>query len=79
MVLTGTEIESYLKLAITVKQLPRKDFYTSYDAEADVIYINFSHPAQPAFDSELTEDDIVIRYNEAGQMIGLTILHASKR
>jgi uncharacterized protein YuzE len=79
MALTETEVESYVKLATSIKQLPRKDFYASYDAEADVLYINFNNPAQSASDSELTEDDILIRYNDAGQMIGLTILHASKR
>ena len=50
---------------------------SSYDAEADVLYINFKKPSH-ATDSELTEDDIIIRY-EDDEIIGLTVLHASKR
>jgi uncharacterized protein YuzE len=49
----------------------------SFDAEADVIYINFKKPSN-ATDSELTDDDIIMRY-EGETLIGITILHASKR
>ncbi len=51
--------------------------WTFYDKEADVLYINFKKPSH-ADDSELTEDDIVIRY-EKGEVVGVTILNASKR
>jgi len=49
----------------------------SYDAEADVLYVNFKKPSY-ATDSELTDDDVIIRY-EGDKVIGLTILHASQR
>jgi uncharacterized protein YuzE len=49
----------------------------SYDAEADVLYVNFKRPSD-ATDSELTDDDVIIRY-EGEEVIGLTILHASQR
>ena len=49
----------------------------SYDAEADVLYVNFKKPSD-ATDSELTDDDVIIRY-EGEEVIGLTILHASQR
>jgi uncharacterized protein YuzE len=49
----------------------------SYDAEADVLYVNFKKPSC-ATDSELTDDDVIIRY-EGEEIIGLTILHASRR
>ena len=52
-------------------------YHSSYDAEADVLYINFKKPSH-ATDSELTENDIIIRY-EGKEIIGLTVLHASKR
>lgn len=48
----------------------------TYDKEADVLYVNFEKPSH-AIDSELTDDDMIIRY--AGKkVIGVTILHASK-
>jgi uncharacterized protein YuzE len=50
---------------------------SSYDAEANVLYISFKEPSE-ATDSELTDDDVIIRY-EGDEIIGLTILHASKR
>jgi len=49
----------------------------SYDEEADVLYLNFKKPSH-ADDSELTDDDIIIRY-EKGEIVGITVLHASKR
>jgi uncharacterized protein YuzE len=49
----------------------------SYDAEADVLYVNFKKPSY-ATDSELTDDDVIIRY-EGEEVVGLTILHASQR
>ncbi len=50
---------------------------SSYDAEADVLYINFKKPSH-ATDSEMTDDDIIVRY-EKDEVVGLTVLHASKR
>ena len=41
----------------------------SYDAEADVLYVNFKKPSE-ATDSELTDDDVIIRY-EGEEVIGL--------
>jgi uncharacterized protein YuzE len=49
----------------------------TYDEEADVLYINFKKPSH-ADDSLLTDDDIIIRY-EKGQIVGITMLNASKR
>jgi len=40
---------------------PKPNLWSSYDDEADVLYINFKKPSF-ATDSELTEDDILIRY-----------------
>lgn len=76
MAITSTEIQHYLKIA-NVKHLPEREFYFSYDAKADVVYINFHNPAKPADDSELTDNDVIIRYDEQQEVVGLTILHAS--
>jgi uncharacterized protein YuzE len=39
--------------------------------------MNFKKPSH-ADDSTLTDDDIIIRY-EKGEIVGVTVLHASKR
>lgn len=79
MALVSIDIEQYVRLASNVKFLLKQDFYLSYDAEADVVYVNFYNPAISADDSELTNDDVIVRYNEQQEIIGLTILHASQR
>ncbi len=57
--------------------LKHKNLWTSYDNEADVLYVHFKKN-NIADDSEMTDDDIIIRYaNE--EIIGLTILNASER
>jgi len=70
-------VEQYLKIIPAVKATPQKYLWSSYDPEADVLYINFKKPSH-ATDSEMTEDDVIIRY-EGEEIIGLTVLHASKR
>ena len=49
----------------------------TYDEEADVLYVSFKKASQ-ADDTELTDDDVIVRY-EKGEVIGITILHASER
>jgi len=71
------QIEDYLSLIPAVKKSPKKYLWSTYDAEADVLYINFKKPSF-ATDSELTEDDMIVRY-ENDEIVGLTILHASQR
>jgi len=79
MALTSVDTQKYLRLTSILSSLPKADFYTSYDAEADVMYINFHNPPKPADDTEHTDDDVLIRYDESGEVIGITILQASKR
>jgi uncharacterized protein YuzE len=64
-------------IADLVLRSPHQYLLSSYDPEADVVYINFRKPAH-ATDSELTDDDIIVRY-DGDEIIGVTILHASKR
>jgi len=71
------ELESALTLVPHLLEIPHKRIWTMYDEEADVLYINFKKPSH-ADDSELTDDDIIVRY-EKGQIVGVTILNASKR
>jgi len=70
-------IEEYLKLVPTLKKLPSHLLWSSYDSEADTLYINFKKPSH-ATDSDITDDDVIVRY-EDGEVVGLTILHASRR
>ena len=70
-------IEEYLKLLPTLMGSPSHLLWSSYDAEADTLYINFKKLSH-ATDSDMTDNDVIVRY-ENGEVIGLTILHASKR
>ncbi len=70
-------IQEYLKLVPALRQSPQGYLWSSYDREADVLYINFKKPSH-ATDSELTDDDVIVRY-EGDEIIGLTVLHASRR
>ncbi|HEY5232765.1 MAG TPA: DUF2283 domain-containing protein [Verrucomicrobiae bacterium] len=71
------EINEFLKLMPAVRRSPHNYLWSSYDAGADVLYINFKKPSH-ATDSEMTDDDVVVRY-ENDEVVGLTVLHASKR
>jgi uncharacterized protein YuzE len=76
-VMAIANIEEYLKLVPTLREAPSHLLWSSYDPEGDTLYINFKKPSH-ATDSELTDDDVIVRY-EDGEVVGLTILHASKR
>ena len=67
----------YLRMVPALKDLSEHQLWMSYDAEADVLYVNFKKPSK-ADDGELGEDDVIVR-KENGQVIGYTILHASQR
>jgi uncharacterized protein YuzE len=56
--------------------LPSRQMWTDYDAEADVLYISFRKPQQ-ANDSVMEPDGI--HHYRDGELVGLTILHASTR
>ncbi len=71
------DIEKTLTLVPRLLEIPHKRIWTTYDEEADVLYVNFKKPSH-ADDSELTDDDVIVRYEE-GEVVGITILNASKR
>lgn len=54
-----------------------KNVWSSYDDEADVLYLHFKKP-NLANNSEMTEDEIIVRYDN-DEIVGLTILNASER
>jgi len=75
--MAAIEIERMLTLVPQLLEIPHSRIWTTYDKQADVLYVNFKKPSH-ADDSELTDDDIIVRYEE-GQIVGITILNASKR
>lgn len=75
--MAALDVREYIKLVSAVRQSPQGYLWSSYDAEADVLYINFKKPSH-ATDSELTDEDVIIRY-EGEEVVGITVLHASER
>jgi len=70
-------LSDFLDAIPAVLQAPHRSMQCTYDEPADVIYMNFE-PGAEATDSELGPDDIIVRYR-GEEIIGLTILHASRR
>ncbi len=78
--MAAADIDNIEKIAALVPQLldiTHKKIWADYDEEADVLYVNLKNPSH-ADESELTDDDVIIRY-ENGQVVGMTFLNASKR
>lgn len=73
----ATEITEFLMFMPALRKAPHRTVWSTYDPEADVLYINYRKPSE-ATDSELTDDDVIVRY-AGDEVIGFTILHASKR
>lgn len=69
---------AYLGLMPAVRATPQGRLWLTHDTEGDVLYIHFCEPGRRATDSELTDDDLIVRY-DGEEVIGLTILHASRR
>ncbi len=72
-----TDVQDFIKLVPAVKRSPQNNIWLSFDQEADVLYINFQKPSF-ATDSELTDDDVIIRY-DGKEIIGFTVLNVSNR
>jgi uncharacterized protein YuzE len=72
------DIQTFLDLTPQLLAIPFKHIWSSYDEEVDVFIFEFSKKPSHADDSELTDDDIIIRY-EGDEIVGITILHASER
>ena len=75
--MASIDVKEILCLTPQLLSIPFRRIWYSYDEEADVLYLNFKKPSH-ADDSMLTDDDVIVRY-ENGEIIGITILHASKR
>ena len=73
----AAEVEKVSALVPYLLTIPHKKIWVEYDEEADVLYVNFKRPSR-ADDSELTDDDIIIR-REKGEVVGMTFLNVAKR
>lgn len=71
------DIKKFLLLVSDIMEIQKENIWIHTDRSADVVYINFRRPCN-SDDSELTDEDIIIRYKE-GEVVGLTVFHASKR
>lgn len=56
-------------------KLGAKRLWLDYDEEADVLYVSFRRP-QNATDSRM-DDDLIYHYRD-GELVGITVLHASE-
>jgi uncharacterized protein YuzE len=75
--MASIDFKEILSLTPKLLSIPFNRIWYSYDEEADVLYLNFRKPSH-ADDSELTDDDVIIRY-ERGEIVGITVLNASSR
>ena len=71
------QVSDVLDVLPAMLQAPHRSMHCTYDEAADVMEVNFE-PGAEATDSELGPDDIVVRYR-GDEVVGLTILHASRR
>ena len=77
MTMLPMDPQAFIDLLPAVRQAPGHSMQCTYDEPADVVYVSFK-PEAEATDSELGPNDIVVRYR-GDEVIGLTILHASRR
>ncbi|WP_008311490.1 DUF2283 domain-containing protein [Leptolyngbya sp. PCC 6406] len=71
-------VSRYRNIAKALQTLEQRPCWMTFDAEADVLYINFQNPAQSATDSEVTDDDVIIRY-AGDEVVGITVLSVRQR
>ena len=68
----------FLSLLPAVRHPPERRLQASHDEEGDVLYARLAGQPKPATDSDVTDDDIIVRY-DGDEVIGITILRASQR
>ncbi len=75
--LSNTDVKNILAALRGIPKAPVRRFWVDYDEGADVLYLSFRKP-QRATDSELREDGVIV-HTRGREVVGLTILDASKR
>ena len=69
---------SFPTLVLAVRHSPKRRLQVSYDEEGDALYAHFVRQPKPSTYSDVTDEDIIVRYN-GDEIIGITILRASER
>lgn len=72
------ELRGLTELCPILSKLPFRKIFVDYDDEADVLYIRFRRPAN-IYQSQLTDNDVLLEFNRKGELVGVTILDASRR
>lgn len=70
-------INHLLKATTHLIHLPQKHMWLDYDKDADVLYVHFEEKPSSNH-SEMRDDGIILDYREK-ELVGLTILDASRR
>jgi len=71
-------ISGKLSLAQQVGRFPTGKLWLDYDAEADVLYVSLKRPHKATETIDLDEEGVLLRYR-GNQLVGMTVLDASKR
>jgi len=74
---TADLVSNCIAFATKMLKFPTQHVWLDYDREADVLYVSFRKPQRATETLEL-EDDILIR-KEGRDIVGLTILNASRK
>lgn len=69
--------DTFIALLPTLREIPGHLLWSLYDEEADVLYVSF-RKEEAATDSEMTDDDVIVRYH-GDEVVGFTVLNASRR
>ena len=71
-------LSDFLRPLPALRHSPTGRLQASYNEEGDVLYVHFGAQPRPATDSDVTNDDIIVRY-DGEEVIGITILYASQQ
>jgi len=72
----AVNVDSVIKALPHLLSLPSRSFWVDYDEEADVLYVSFEKPQNA--DNSVLDDDAIVHYRR-GEVVGVTVLGASKR
>ncbi len=76
------EIAGALTLAKQVKKFPASELWLDFDEEADVLYISFKRPQKATetveFEEKGEDQGILLHYRKE-ELVGITVLDATKR
>ncbi len=76
--IAAKDLRKLARLCPILAGFPIANLHLRYDAEADVLYVKFAD-SRPVYQSELTDDDILVEYDSRRRIVGVTILDASRR